>query len=285
MKVLSFMDRKRLRAGASGAFTLIELLVVIAIIAILAAMLLPALARAKIQAQATKCLSNKKQMQLAWHMYADDFQDNLVYNAPVNAAQNAWCDPAYCDWHNSDANTDVVAYLTYPPSLLGPYVGKNIAVYKCPADTLRSDNGDRVRSTSMNGMVGSGTTAATDYNTGYLFYNKMHDFIHPTPPNEWIFSDESMFTMNDGFLQVSMGSDLYPDIPAYYHAGVDCLGFADGHAELHKWQMNGGLGWTITNPAKNPYVYNETGGDISTDFLDKDYVWWTNHSSWAGTGP
>jgi len=68
---MKFKNKKR-------GFTLIELLVVIAIIAILAAMLLPALARSKAQAQTTQCLTNTRQLTLAWVSYAQDNQDRLA---------------------------------------------------------------------------------------------------------------------------------------------------------------------------------------------------------------
>src|SRR5580765_4909403 len=79
-------------------FTLIELLVVIAIIAILAAMLLPALAKAKMKAQQSGCLSNEKQLQLAWVMYCDENGDKL----PNNGKRTAISSPTYPTWCNGD---------------------------------------------------------------------------------------------------------------------------------------------------------------------------------------
>ncbi len=126
---LKFLTLKRL----GRAFTLIELLVVIAIIAILAALLLPALAKAKAKAQKITCLSNMKQWGLAFRMYSDDNSDRIPEEGM--SPQKSITDPDNADaWYNVVAPTIrqrsmVDLYKATPPS---PPLPSTKSIYSCP---------------------------------------------------------------------------------------------------------------------------------------------------------
>jgi prepilin-type N-terminal cleavage/methylation domain-containing protein len=265
------------QSAIANAFTLIELLVVIAIIAILAAMLLPTLAKAKCRGLMANCVSNKKQLTTACVMYSGDFNDYLVPNAPLGGAfaPYGWC---AClsgeNWTSSTENTNPAVYLT---NCLAPYLSGQIKIYKCPADTIPSDDGDRIRSISMNSaMVGAlpapqmVALETSSYCVGWKVFVKMSDLRTLQPVDAWIFSDESMRTLNDGYLQCCENYPNFPDCPANYHCGVGCFSFADGHAEAHKWL--GAL-------RAVPYAYNNIGGNWPASGSDPDWLWLIAHTT------
>ena len=142
------------KSPKSGAFTLIELLVVIAIIAILAAMLLPALSKAKLRAGRIACVNNQKQLTLAWIMYADDNDGRLPPNASTSAAgQPSWV-IGKLGWDQMLPIPDNYNTANLTGSLLGQYCGRAAGIYKCPGDKWNAAKGVRVRSISMNGQMG-----------------------------------------------------------------------------------------------------------------------------------
>jgi prepilin-type N-terminal cleavage/methylation domain-containing protein len=252
------MKPKQLLCGNRAAFTLIELLVVIAIIAILAAMLLPALAAAKNKAYAIKCVSNVKQLQLGWIVYAGDFNDNMMPNSPSTSGVLSWCgNLAVQFWNAADGNINTALYQT---NLMAGYMTGQLGVYKCPADNVPSDNGQRLRTYSMQGQLGQpdpSTHKMLQFQNNAKTYSKLSQITgFPGSSDLIVFAEESGVDLAvsgsgmDGWMQVNnaygattgsySGQASFPDVPGAYHKWGCGLSFADGHSEVHRWQ-NAGL--------------------------------------------
>jgi prepilin-type N-terminal cleavage/methylation domain-containing protein/prepilin-type processing-associated H-X9-DG protein len=231
-----------MRRAGKGGFTLIELLVVIAIIAILAAMLLPALSKAKTKAQGISCLNNLKQLQLGWTLYSGDYDDKIVRTGGMDELVQSPFDPAgqpggaRSQWvlGTVDRLPAATNSLLVQNGLLFMYVN-SLSVYKCPADRKAFGSAPTVRSMSMNCWM----NPIRDWNqvaggTPMRVFRKQTDISNPA--TTWVTIDENPDSINDGWFVVDPNRSNWPDVPATYHNGAGGVSFADGHAEIKRWR-------------------------------------------------
>lgn len=264
-----------LRSGLRAGFTLIELLVVIAIIAILASMLLPALSKAKTKAQGIACMSNGKQLGLAWIMYAGDNEERLVNNHGIEqtrAERRSWVNNVMT-WGLEGDNTNT-AFIT--EAKLAPYSGRAVGVYRCPADNFLSPTQrgrgwtHRVRSLSMNASCGDGGSLTPNGQSpfsGYKQFLKLTDIR--APANIFVMLDEHPDSINDGWFVNNPTLYQWSDLPASYHNGAGGFTFADGHAEIHKWLDAATKKPSVQGGARLPFP--------APSGQRRDYQWLADH--------
>lgn len=275
MKTTSMPSRVT-EAQNPEAFTFVELLVVLAVLALVFLTLLPALARTQPDSRAFQCLNNHRQLARAWRMYADDYNDRLAPNVHGSGAMSPsapWILAGWLTWSTDTANTNTI-YLTDPRyCALAPYCGKSARLFKCPADVYLSAPQrargwkERVRSVSESIFVGPGNAEQGPVDAAFSHPTKWTELVNPKPNETWLFIDEHPDSINDGaFFAPRVG--YWIDMPANYHDGGVGVAFADGHAEIHRWQASALL----------PRITYMTFAGLSVVGADTDISWLRYHT-------
>lgn len=247
------------------AFTLVELLVIIGVLALLALCILPALARTSPDTRAFQCLNNHRQLARAWRLYSDDNNERFVgmifgTSIMANDPRAPWVQ-GWLTWDSRIDNTNTL-FLTDPRyASLASYFGRDARVTKCPADqfinSLQRNRGwkSRVRSVAANIYLGGANVESGPNDPTLAVARKWSDLTTLKPADAWLFADEHPDSINDSVL-LTPRVNQWVDLPANLHDGGAGVAFADGSAEIHRWQgsilnLRVGFNFFAPNPIPN----------------------------------
>jgi prepilin-type N-terminal cleavage/methylation domain-containing protein/prepilin-type processing-associated H-X9-DG protein len=278
------------RCRRNTAFTLIELLVVIAIIAILAALLLPALSRAKAQAYRIQCLNNLRQLSLTWHLYSGDNAERLVANGySTDPTKKTW---VAGDDHNNNAAFGDTTFLTDPHHALFANYLKTAVIYRCPADQSTLVVGgtaqSRIRTYALNSYCNWEFGILNNNDPKYVNFHKTSDIAGRNPSELFTFIDTSPVSVCFPAFEVAMVSYVFFHRPSVEHNHAGNIAFADGHVESHRWisSQTWNLAHTVNavGPSPDPSWLHSGGGDgdhirIISGSGNPDLQWLNQHAS------
>ena len=168
------------------------------------------------------------------------------------------------DWTASEENTNPAYVLG---GRIAPYVGNNLRVYKCPADQSMAESGPRLRSISLNSLVGDPLIDPNRFNPSWQQFLKVTQF--PRPSYFYVFIEEHPDTINDGYFMNTWDDIKWGNLPASYHDGAANMSWADGHVERHRW-----LGTPVRPPVKGG-----AGGGYVPASPATDYLWLRERTS------